>query len=604
MSSAVCSTRFGGGVVLSALLLGSTLLALPLRAQTSVVPSGLELTEDQKILHVLNRLAYGPRPGDVARVRAMGIEAYIEEQLSPETIRSPVLERMLEHWTEPYDDFEALLRLDQPPTAPAVAERARRSLLEKVNASTTGRGGRDPNLTERLRASLRSDALSGMVMRREGRRWEDLIFWRAIYSESQLEQMMVDFWFNHFNITTGEPAIGISYEEDVIRRHALGKFEDMLIATATHPGMVVYLDNWLSTAPAEVVAERLNSGSPPDGEPRTIWARRNVEFLEMANGLNENYGRELMELHTLGVDGGYTQQDVQEVARAFTGWTVTGIRQHGGFVFNPLLHVDGDKTVLGQTIPSGGMDEGMAILRMLADHPSTAHYVSTKLVRRFVADDPPPSIVAAASERFLETDGDIREVLRAIFFHPDFFSPDYYQVKVKKPIEAVVSALRAVDAQIDVTFLGPNFGNVTSSMGERMRAHEAPDGFPDVAEAWMSTNSLFQRIRFAMVLATESIEDITIDLDAARDYFREAGFPEPTPDQIAAARELFAAMQQEEESGEARMRAEQMAGGDPAAPGGGRGRQPGAGPELDYESLEAKVVAVALVLGSPDFIKR
>jgi uncharacterized protein (DUF1800 family) len=238
---------------------------------------------------------------------------------------------------------------------------------------------------------------------------------------------------------------------------------------------------------------------------------------------------------------------------------------------------------------------------MLAHLPSTARFISTKLVRRFVADDPPPQIVDAAAERFLESDGDIREVLRAIFYHPDFFAPEYYQAKVKKPFEAVVSALRAVDADIDNTFLGPNFGLVTAQMGERLRNHEAPDGYPDVASAWVSTNALFKRLLLAMDVASESLPGLEVDLDGARRLFQQAGYPEPTPDMVSDARALFAAMKREAAAAGGMMSNEMMARG---SRGTSATEPENAVADLDYESLEAKVVAVALVLGSPDFQKR
>jgi uncharacterized protein (DUF1800 family) len=477
--------------------------------------------------------------------------------------------------------------------------------MERAEARGNSPTGTDITPRDRLGEHVRNGVLAPDVTRVD-RKWEDFeffatIWFRAIYAESQLEEMMVDFWFNHFNITSGDPFMQADYGYNVIRRHAMGRFEDLLIASATHPGMLIYLDNWLSTAPKEVVEERLASWEPPGGQSKALWRRQLAEYFGQASGLNENFGREVMELHTLGVDGGYTQQDVQEVAKALTGWTLEGGRDIGDFEFNPLLHVEGDKTVLGQTIPSGGIDEGMQILRMLARHPSTAHFVSSKLVRRFVADEPPTDIVEAAAERFLETDGDIREVLRAIFFHPDFFAFEHYQAKVKKPIEAVVSAVRAVDAEIETQFMGANINQYATRMGERLRNHEAPDGFPDVASAWVSTNALFQRLVFAMEVATESIDNMKIDLDAAQGLFKQIGYPEPTPEQMADARELFKAMQNEAEEGGGM--APEMMTAEQSNPRGG-GDDPEDRSPVDYDSLEAKAVSVALVLGSPDFQKR
>ena len=588
----------------AAIILGSgILLAAALPQGTSGQSPATELTPDQKIVHVLNRLGYGPRPGDIDRVRAMGIETYIEAQLNPEQLKSPRLEELLAAYPIPYSSREALIEADRP--AVFFAERQRQSVMERAEARGNAPTGTDITPRERLREHLRNNALAPDVTRLD-RRWEDseyfaTIYFRAIYAESQLEEMLVDFWFNHFNITSGDPYMQADYGENVIRRHAMGRFEDLLIATATHPGMLLYLDNWLSTAPEAVLEERFAGWDPPSGENKALWRRRNAEFLGLAGGLNENYGRELMELHTLGVDGGYTQQDVEQVAKAFTGWTLAGGRDTGDFEFNPLLHVEGDKTVLGQTIASAGVDEGMQILRMFARHPSTARFVSSKLVRRFVADEPPTDIVDAAAERFLETDGDIREVLRAIFFHPDFFAPEHYQGKVKKPIEAVVSAVRAVDADIESQFMGANINQYVRDMGEALRNHEAPDGYPDVASAWVSTNSLFKRLVFAMELATDSFNNMKVDLDAALGLFQQIGFPEPTRRQVADARELFKAMQSEAEAEEGMM-ANQMVDGQPDSQ---RRRDDSEDQSpVDYDSLEAKAVAVALVLGSPDFIKR
>ncbi len=589
-------------------LLGA-IVAASLPQQTSGQERATALTEDQKIVHVLNRLGYGPRPGDIDRVRAMGIESYIEAQLNPERLSSPRLEEMLAAYPIPYSSREALIQLDRP--AVAFAERARQNVMERAEARERSPRGTDVTPRERLGEHVRNSVLAPDLTRVD-RRWEDneyfaTVYFRAIYAESQLEEMLVDFWFNHFNITAGDPYQQADYGHNVIRRHAMGRFEDLLIATASSPGMLFYLDNWLSTAPKEVVEERLASWEPPDGQNKVLWRRQMADYFDQAGGLNENYGRELMELHTLGVDGGYTQQDVQEVAKAFTGWTVevgrdVGFgRDVGDFRFNPLLHVEGDKTVLGQTIKSGGIDEGMEILHMLASHPSTAHFVSTKLVRRFVADEPPAEIVEAAAERFLETDGDIREVLRAIFSHPDFFAPEHYRAKLKKPIEVVVSAVRAVNADIETQFMGANIGEYATRMGEQLRQHEAPDGYPDVASAWVSTQGLFQRLLYAMDVATESIDNMKIDLDAAQELFRQIGYPEPTPEQVAQARELFAAMQSED--GEA------GAGGPPGMMAArGNPNEQGDDPEdrapVEYDSLEAKTVSVALVLGSPDFQQR
>ncbi|MCH8255328.1 MAG: DUF1800 domain-containing protein [Gemmatimonadetes bacterium] len=439
---------------------------------------------------------------------------------------------------------------------------------------------------------------------------------RAVHSERQLKEILVDFWMNHFNIQfdLGDPYLASDFEERVIRPLVLGNFEDLLVATATSPSMMRYLDNWLSSAPEEVVKQRLEAGHPvyPTGKDgrRALALRRRQPFFDQAKGLNENYGRELMELHTLGVDGGYTQEDVVQVSRALTGWTITGIRDDGTdgtFVFDPLLHIEGDKVVLGQTIKSGGMEEGSQILTLLAHHPSTAHFISTKLVRRFVADEPPTDIVEAAAATFQRTGGDIREVLRTIFTHPEFFSPSYYEAKIKKPIEVVASGLRAVNGEIDFpdgddninigqNQIVNNFGNRMEQflvvMGEPIYGHEAPDGFPDVATAWISTSSVYRRMEFAIALTSGKVPNVTIDLEAAHSLFRQLGFPEATPDQIAQVRAIAASAGKAERMGmDQQMMDEAMMGG------------AGAGDGAENE-LDDRVIAAAFVLGSPRFQKR
>ena len=395
----------------------------------------------------------------------------------------------------------------------------------------------DPVTAAPMRRAMLNSRMSGKVVVSQ-RLGDAEIFqarmMRAVHSNRQLFEMMVDFWGNHFSIDFDlDEYLTVDYEERAIRPHAMGNFEDLLIATAQHPAMLMYLDNWVSAAPEEVVQSRLDAGHPVYPERnlrRSLAMRERAEFFEESGGLNENYGRELMELHTLGVDGGYTQEDVIEVARAFTGWTVPAPQQRGYFAFDPLLHEEGDKVVLGRTIESGGIDEGMEILRMLAHHPSTASYISTKLVRRFVADDPPAEIVAAASRTFLDSEGDITAVLRTIFTSPEFFAPQHYRVKIKKPIEVVASGIRAIGGDLDVmsdetfTYLR----GLLERMGEELYGRETPDGYPDVGPAWMATGALFNRIRFAVDLAASQVPAVTPDLLSAVSLLTRMAFAEPS----------------------------------------------------------------------------
>ena len=611
--------------ILMGLLAVSLVATAPanLAAQASSAVIAPDLTEAQRVFHVLNRLGFGPRPGDIDRVMAMGIQAYIEQQLYPDAIPDPVVERKMAGYTTLHLTIEEGVQAFLPVGSRGI--RRRESAQRKAEmADRRAEAGAIPRLAvhpgsasmrRRLLNPQASSMASNLEKPGESELYEARLI-RAVHSERQLKEILVDFWMNHFNIQfdLGDPYLASDFEERVIRPLVLGNFEDLLVATATSPSMMRYLDNWLSSAPEEVVQQRLEAGHPvyPTGKDgrRALALRRRQPFFDQAKGLNENYGRELMELHTLGVDGGYTQEDVVQVSRALTGWTVTGAREDGTdgtFVFDPLLHIEGDKVVLGQIIKSGGMQEGSQILTLLAHHPSTAHFISTKLVRRFVADEPPTDIVEAAAATFQRTGGDIREVLRTIFTHPEFFSPSYYEAKIKKPIEVVASGLRAVNGEIDFpdrddniniaqNQIVNNFGNRMEQflvvMGEPIYGHEAPDGFPDVATAWISTSSVYRRMEFAIALTSGKVPNVTIDLEAAHSLFRQLGFPEATPDQIAQVRASAASAGKAERMGmDQQMMDEAMMGG------------AGAGDGAENE-LDDRVIAAAFVLGSPRFQKR
>jgi uncharacterized protein (DUF1800 family) len=329
---------------------------------------------------------------------------------------------------------------------------------------------------------------------------------RAVYSERQLQEVLTDFWFNHFNVDArkGRDRFLITpYERDAIRPHVLGRFRDLLGATAKSPAMLFYLDNWLSADPngphAIVSPPRLARG--PFGGRVVVpgRVRQPAQGPNAPKGLNENYGRELLELHTLGVDGGYTQKDVTEVARAFTGWTIEPARQGGGFVFRPQLHDPGAKMVLGHAIKAGGgQSDGEQVLDILAAHPSTARFIAAKLARRFVSDDPPPALVDRAADRFRRTGGDLREVVRTILLSPEFQSADLYRAKAKSPFEFVVSALRAAGTDVD----DPRpLVRMLQEMGMPLYQCQPPTGYKDTADAWINTGALVSRMNAAVRLA-------------------------------------------------------------------------------------------------------
>ncbi len=315
---------------------------------------------------------------------------------------------------------------------------------------------------------------------------------RAILSNRQLQEVMTDFWFNHFNVFLNKEEDSYytaSYERDAIRAHALGKFRDLLLATAHHPAMLLYLDNWQSIGPDSVAGKRTN----PKGVQR---------------GLNENYGREVMELHTVGVNGGYTQADVTELSKILTGWTVDHPEDGGVFVFEPRRHEPGTKHWFGQTIQEGGEQEGVQALNWLASRPQTAHFISYELAQRFVADEPPQALVDRMTQAYLASDGDIKQVLRTMVHSPEFWQRQYYRNKVKTPLEFVASSFRATDTDPN------NPGAITgllARMGEPLYGMLPPTGYPMTADHWMNSAALVDRLNFALSLANGRFANMKFD---------------------------------------------------------------------------------------------
>jgi uncharacterized protein (DUF1800 family) len=476
----------------------------------SAVPSN---PEDRAIVHVLDRMGFGPRPGDVDRVRAMGLQAYIEQQLRPERLSDEAMAgRLASLPTVTLSSREIvrdyllpvqLLRRQQQ------QQQQRQQQAPQTGASQESGPARTPELVEAARnARAVLDDISSQKLL------------RAIYSERQLDELMVDFWFNHFNVFAAKGATRgyvTEYERDVIRPHVLGRFRDLLEATAKSPAMLFYLDNWQSAAAAGVPTtasrERTAAASRriPVRRGQTLLPPRQpsrpaVPTRQAPRGINENYARELMELQTLGVDGGYTQKDVQEVARAFTGWTIERPRLGGGFRFEPRLHDDGEKIVLGHRIKAGGGEsDGERVLDILARHPSTSRFIATKLVRRFVSDDPPPSLVERAARRFRDTDGDIREVVRTIVTSPEMFAPAAYRAKVKTPFEFVVSAMRATGAESSSAVA---LAAAARDLGMPLYMCQPPTGYADRAGAWVNTGALLNRMNFAVALTGNRLRGV------------------------------------------------------------------------------------------------
>ncbi len=497
----------------------------------SIVP----LNEEQKILHLLNRAGFGPRPGDIERVRQIGIERYLDEQLQPEDLADDLLAQPLQSLRTLQMSLPEIVQNYLPPpqrarpTPTPTSQIKPLSVPEAENKDAKSREGEEKkavamagsNSTEAMTApqSMPQPAMTvpkeppsstaqirptptppaQIDTQRPLRELQQAKLLRAVFSEKQLQEVMVDFWFNHFNVFGGKDNVRFmitAYERDVIRPHALGKFKDLLVGAAQSPAMLYYLDNFLSQMEQPVPPPKYDADGYPLPAPRRP-------------GLNENYARELMELHTMGVDGGYTQKDVQEIARCFTGWTI-GQQPNPMFIFRPRVHDKGEKTILGKRIAAGGgIEDGLRVLDLLSKHPSTARFISRKLCQRFVADEPPPALVDRTAEVFLKSDGDIRQVVRFILTSPEFYSAKYYRNKIKSPLELAASAIRATGAATDAA--QPLIQTV-ARMGEPLYLCQPPTGYSEDSSEWLSSATLLERMNFAVALIGNRINGTRVEV--------------------------------------------------------------------------------------------
>jgi uncharacterized protein (DUF1800 family) len=435
----------------------------------------------QDITHLLNRIGFGPRPGQTEGVQQIGVAKYLEQQLHPEHIDDSNTERYLSALPS--------IRMSAPDVIAKYPEPAQ--LARKLGVQA--RVGVDQfDMRRRLKTLYQEGGLKRPQELLAELQAQKLI--RAVHSDRQLQEVMTDFWFNHFNVFWGKNAdrwLTTEYEMHAIRPHVLGKFHDLLLATAKSPAMLVYLDNHLSSS---------------------------------VRGINENYGRELMELHTLGVNGGYTQKDVQEVARALTGWSIQAPKRGGEFLFRPRMHDEGEKIVLGHKITGGGIHDGDAVMGILAKHPSTARFISTKLVRRFVADDPPESLVKHVTETYKRSDGDIREMVHAIVTSGEFNAPEAVGAKTKTPFEYTASAIRSLDGSTDG---GRPLAQSIARMGQPLYQCQPPTGYPDRADHWMGTGAVLERLNFAVALTAGRIAGTSVSFDEPmKSVVKRIGSPE------------------------------------------------------------------------------
>ena len=605
--------------VATILISAAVLLAADKKSKKTVVP---QMDEDKKIQHALNRFTFGPRPGDVDAVRAMGLEKWFELQLHPEKIDDGAMEARLSPFLtlkmstremmENFPDAQMVRMIENGrgslPSDPAkraiyqerIAEYERRQ-EKKQDATADSKPAaplpnQNPNQDQSQNSNNNNNNDDAQMMTPEQRqarsrerqtamnadgpdllalapdqRYQTILkmspderqqtlrsyrgpramqltdgmtpqqretieaivapqtvvggeisqakILRAVYSGRQLEEVMTDFWFNHFNVFIGkgqpERYMLTAYERDVIRPHVLGKFKDLLVATAKSPAMMFYLDNWESVGPKSELAVYGPQGRPRPRPgfrgPFNIPRPNQQQAKNRPKGLNENYAREIMELHTLGVDGGYTQKDVTELAKVLTGWSIQQPQRGGDFNFNERAHEPGTKVVLGHKIKEHGESEGMEMLDILAHHPSTARFISKKLAMRFVSDQPPQSLIDRMADTFLKKDGDIREVLRTMFRSPEFWAADAYRAKVKTPLEFVASAVRA--SAVQVTNAMP-LVQTLNRMGMQLYGMQPPTGYSMKAEAWVNSSALLNRMNFALQLESGRMQGITLDQQA------------------------------------------------------------------------------------------
>ncbi|MBB6049881.1 DUF1800 domain-containing protein [Armatimonas rosea] len=599
------------------MIITTTLLALALGAAAPAPPADKALTEEQRIVHVLNRLGFGPRPGDIERVKAIGLKNYINQQLHPETLKDQAVAAK----TAGYEALKLtgleiaelergvqmnnarLLQL-QNQLAQRGATGASQAIQNGVAAAQTGTPPPPQQQAQGIMEVMRNATPEERKQLEEGRMARQRVndagsqlvmnkLVRAVESEKQLQEVLVDFWSNHFNIdATKVRAAKVTDEEQAIRPHVLGKFSELLKASAHSAAMMLYLDNAQSVAAQpeqpqgrfgaqrqfsfDQVKQGALNGIPMANQlmarVREIAKNQNLSEEEAYKrltsqglpnrsalaqrqraGLNENYAREVMELHTLGVDGGYTQKDVTELARCLTGWGVRGGRYGGEFEFHANLHDKNPKEVLGITFPAGGgQEEGEKMLDVLANHPATIKNISTKLCRRFVSDTPPASLVNKCVATWKKTDGDIREILTTIFASPEFNSASAFKSKVKSPFEYVVSAARALGATVEtappaapgpfggmrpavgINIFAPNGAGQTNQrllagqvglLGQPLFNYAFPTGYPEESSKWVSSGALIGRINFALALVNGRISDA--DLSKALPFSETPNKPTP-----------------------------------------------------------------------------
>jgi uncharacterized protein (DUF1800 family) len=629
------------------------------------------LTDDQKILHVLNRLGFGARPGDVEKIKAIGLQKYIDQQLNPAAINDSVAEAKVKN-LEVFNltTAEVFAKYPNPGALLRQLEGGRQAQANAQNRNVANptMPPADPEQMTADERRERQQKIQELYRKYDLRPANQMLpqivtnrVLRAVYSERQLQEVMVDFWQNHFNVFSGKAAVRWyipSYERDVLRKNALGNFRDLVVGTAQHPAMLFFLDNFESVAPnAQTpggngrLAQAVRSGNIPPRLREQIKRNQNLTDAELderinrlkqqqnrpRRGLNENYARELMELHTLGVDGGYTQKDIVEVARAFTGWTIADPRGYrraaaamiqgeedrrlarlerqagvpegtdsGTFYFNDRWHDKEPKTVLGQKIDAGGVNDGLKVIDILVKHPSTAKFIARKLATKFVNDNPSEALVGRVADAFSKSNGDIKTTLRALFSDKEFFAPENYRAKIKTPFELAVSSIRAVGGD---TNGGPQMLAMLNKLGEVPYGYQAPTGYPDTAEDWVNTGALLERLNWAVAVASNRIPGTRVNLTPftapTKSAILDKAIAEIVDGDISDATKASLKKQLEQPLPEVKAANEVDDDDDdmpPTRPGAQQRRQGGRQARLLEPSGNPDVFkAVSLVLGTPEF---
>jgi uncharacterized protein (DUF1800 family) len=531
-----CVNKYSRAIVLTLLAMIAEVLlsSFVMDAHVNVVVfpySKAGLTKEQAAAHLLSRFTYGAIPGQVERVASQGLEKWFDEQLA-----ASLDDRTLKEKLNGYD----ILSADNQQIVSTYRKNA------KILKMAIADGAIDKDSVDKSSNAYRKKLLDymtkkGLKPERELiRQFVNQKILRAAYTQNQLQEVMTEFWFNHFNVSftkrNAAPFVP-NYERDVIRPNVLGNFNDLLIATAKSPAMLLYLDNFSSAVAKE-------NSNPKNNRVK---------------GLNENYAREVMELHTLGVDGGYSQRDVTDAARILTGWTIfpmgdegfgsgvkkmiekvgeeklkaRGLVHEGDFLFIPNRHDNGEKQVMGKVFPPGrGLEEGTELLNMLSRHPSTAKFICRKLATRFVNDSPPPALVERMEKTFLNKQGNIREVLMTMVSSIEFWEMEALRSKTKSPMELAISSIRALNADVKQPYQLYNWIN---RMGQQLYFYQAPTGFPDRGQYWINTGALLNRMNFGLALADDRVPGVSFDLLALNNQHE----PESAEDALIAYGKLL-----------------------------------------------------------------